>query len=90
MSTPDDETLLEFPCEFPIKAMGPGEPDFVLHVLSLVREHAPEVTDDSVTTNSSRRGKYVSVTVTVTATSKGQLDAIYRTLNADGKVVMTL
>ena len=90
MGKPDDDTLLEFPCEFPIKAMGPAEPDFVLHVLGLVREHAPDVGDDSVATNASRRGTYVSVTVTVTATSKDQLDAIYRSLNADSRVVMTL
>ena len=90
MGSPDDDTLLEFPCEFPIKAMGPAEPDFVLHVLALVREHAPDVSDDSVATNASRRGTYVSVTVNVTATSKAQLDAIYRSLNADRRVVMTL
>ena len=90
MGSPDDDTLLEFPCEFPIKAMGPAEPDFVLHVLALVREHAPEVGDDSVATSASRRGTYVSVTVNVTASSKAQLDAIYRSLNADRRVVMTL
>lgn len=90
MPSSDEDTLLEFPCTFPIKAMGPADPDFVLHVLALVREHVPDVPDDAVTTNSSRRGTYVSVTVTVTATSKAQLDAVYRSLHADDQVVMTL
>lgn len=90
MHSTDEDTLLEFPCTFPIKAMGPADPDFVLHVLALVREHVPDVADDAVTTTSSRRGTYVSVTVTVTATSKAQLDAVYRSLHADDQVVMTL
>ncbi|SEP13193.1 YbeD family protein [Aquisalimonas asiatica] len=90
MHTQDDDTLLEFPCEFPIKAMGPADPEFVLHVLELVRAHVPDVDDNQVTTASSSRGTYVSVTVTVTATSKSQLDAVYQSLNADEQVVMTL
>lgn len=90
MGTADDGTRLEFPCEFPIKAMGPAKPDFVLRVLELVREHVPDVDENRVATASSRRGNYVSVTVTVTATSKDQLDAVYRSLNADSQVVMTL
>lgn len=90
MSTGDDQTLLTFPCEFPIKVMGAADPDFVLRVLELVRKHVPDVNGDCVATTASRRGNYVSVTVTVTATSKGQLDAVYRSLNADTQVVMTL
>lgn len=90
MNTHDDDTLLEFPCEFPIKAMGPANPEFVLHVLELVRQHVPDVGDDQIATASSSRGTYVSVTVTVTATSKSQLDAVYQSLNDDTQVVMTL
>ena len=90
MSSAEDDTLLEFPCEFPIKAMGPSDPDFVLHVLALVRQHVPDVDEQRVSTTSSSRGKYVSVTVTVTATSKQQLNDVYRTLYEDDQVVMTL
>lgn len=90
MSISDEDTLLEFPCEFPIKAMGTAEPDFVLHVLAIIREHVPDVDDTRVTTTASRRGTYVSVTVPITATSKAQLEAIYQSLYDDSRVVMTL
>jgi len=84
------ETLIEFPCEFPVKAMGRADPDFVLKVVRIVRAIVPELRDDQVTTSASKRGNYVSVTVTFTAMSQAQLDSVYLALNADEHVVMTL
>ena len=86
----DDESPLEFPCEFPIKAMGRGDEDFALHVVGLIRPHAPDMDSSRVRTTPSRHGRYVSVTVTITAENRAQLDAIYRSLHADERVVMTL
>ncbi len=86
----DRETLLEFPCEFPVKAMGRADEDFVLRVVGLVREHVPDLDESRVATSASRRGNYVSVTITFTAISQAQIDAVYLALNADDQVVMTL
>lgn len=84
------ETLLEFPCDFPIKAMGMADNDFESLVVSLVRKHVPDLGEAAVKSRDSKSGKYLSVTVTVTATSKEQLDNIYLELNASERVVMTL
>ncbi len=86
----NEETLLEFPCDFAIKAMGLADTDFDLLVIELVRRHAPDLREGSVKTRPSKAGKYVAVTVTITATSKSQLDAIYMDLTAHERVVMAL
>ncbi len=84
------ESALEFPCEFPVKVMGQAHPEFVLRITEVVREHVPDLRNSDISTASSRRGNYVSVTVTITATSQEQLDSLYRALNARDDVVMTL
>ena len=86
----DEESLLEFPCRFPIKAFGAAEEDFDSLVLSLVRRHAPDLSDSTVRKRLSNGGRYMSVTVTINATSREQLDAIYRELTAESRVVMAL
>ena len=87
---PGDESPLTFPCQFPVKAMGRQDGDFPDRVLDLVARHAPEAGPEQVRVTESRAGRYQSVTVTVTATSRAQLDAIYRELAADAAVLMTL
>ncbi len=84
------DTLLEFPCHFPIKAMGLSDQHFEALVVSLVRKHAPDLGEDAVKTVDSKGGKYLSVTVTVHATSREQLDNIYRELTACEQVLMAL
>ncbi|MEX0731024.1 MAG: DUF493 domain-containing protein [Aquisalimonadaceae bacterium] len=84
------ESAIKFPCEFPVKIMGRADPDFVLHVVGIVREYVPELSAEDVYTTPSQRGKYVSVTVTFTAVSQTQLDNVYLALNADEQVLMTL
>lgn len=86
----EQDTLLEFPCQFPIKAMGRAEEDFEALVVSLVRKHAPDLGEAAVKTRDSQGGKYLSVTITVTATSRDQLDNIYRELTACEQVLMAL
>jgi putative lipoic acid-binding regulatory protein len=85
-----NESLLKFPCDFSIKAMGKAEPDFDLLVYELVRRHAPDIHEGSVRSRPSKGGKWVSVTITVRARSKDQLDAIYMDLSAHEKIVMAL
>lgn len=84
------ETLLEFPCEFPIKAFGKDEQDFTQTVFELIRPHAPELEAGQISANPSRGGRYLAVTVTITAQSQTQLDAIYQALTDHEKVIMAL
>lgn len=84
------ETLLAFPCRFPIKAMGKAGEGFDTLVVQMVRRHAPDLNEAAVTLRESSGGKWVSVTVVIEATSKRQLDAIYRDLSAHEKVVWAL
>ena len=86
----ESESLLEFPCDFAIKAMGLDEPGFDLLVVELVRRHAPGLSEGAVSRRSSKGGKWVSVTVKLRAESKAQLDAIYQDLTAHEKIVMAL
>ncbi len=84
------DTHLEFPCTFPIKAMGLSGTDFDLLVVEIVGRHAGPISEGAVATRPSSNGKYVSVTITVRAESKQQLDAIYSELTAHERVLMAL
>lgn len=84
------DTHLEFPIAFPIKAMGLSGTGFELLVVEIVGRHAVTVSEGAVTSRPSSNGKYVSVTVTVRAESKQQLDAIYRDLTTHERVLMAL
>lgn len=86
----EQDTLLEFPCEFPIKAMGKNHDDFETQVVTLVRKHCPDLAEGAVVSRDSKGGKYLSVTVTITATSREQLDNIYLELTACEQVMMAL
>ena len=85
-----DETAIDFPCEFPIKMMGRDTPEFRASARAMVEKHAGEVADDAVKAALSRNGNFVSITVTITATSREQLDAIYREVTAHEDVLMAL
>jgi uncharacterized protein len=84
-----EETLLEFPCQFAIKAMGKSDFEFDLLVIEIVRRHVPEY-EQKVTTRPSKDGNYLAVTVLIEANSKQQLDAIYQDLSDHPLVLMAL
>ncbi len=86
----EEDTLFEFPCDFPVKAFGHDTGDFRDLVMGLVQQHAPEVTASAVHTRPSRGGRYLAVTVTVRAQSRAQLDSIYYTLTAEERVLFAL
>jgi len=86
----DQETLLEFPCEFSVKAMGLNEPDFHEIVVQIVRRHCEDLSEGCSKLRPSKNGKWVAVTVTIIATSKAQLDAIYMDLTAHERVTMSI
>lgn len=85
-----EDTLLEFPVDFPIKIMGERRDDFAQAMVELVLRHAPDFRPETVEMRASRNGTYLSVTVVVRATSKAQLDALYREITAHPWVKMAL
>ena len=84
------DTLLEFPCKFPIKAMGRKEDGFEALIVTMVLAHAEIYTGEEVTINASGSGNFISVTVTIEAQSKDQLDRIYQDLTDCEKVLVAL
>jgi len=83
-------SLLEFPCRFPIKAMGRLNADFEKIVTEIVCRHANLCEDEPVAAKRSGAGNFVSVTAYVKAESKAQLDAIYQELTECEQVLMAL
>jgi putative lipoic acid-binding regulatory protein len=86
----EEESPLKFPCEFPIKAMGKADCELDIIVVEIVRRHVPDLSEGAVHTRDSTQGNYISVTVTITATSRAQLDAIYQDLVDCEAVIMAL
>lgn len=85
-----EESIIEFPCEFPIKMMGKDSPEFRVTAISLVEVHVGPIAEELIQINVSGKGNFVSVTVTVTATSQQQLDDIYRDVSGHDDVLMAL
>jgi len=91
MSTDNpDKPIIEFPCEFPIKAMGLASDTLHVTVFDIVRRHAPELSIEAIKSRPSTNGKYIAITVTITAQSREQLDAIYMDLTACEHILMAL
>ena len=86
MMAEENETLIEFPCDFDIKAMGPSSDDFHVIVADIIRRHVDEIKEGAISKKQSSGGKFTSVTVTVYLTSKPQLDAIYQDLSRHEQV----
>lgn len=84
------DTLLEFPCEFPLKVMGKAEDTLAQVVLEIVTRHAPDFDSATMEMRASSGGNYLSITCTVIATSKPQLDAIYMDLTSHPLVKVAL
>ena len=86
----EQETLLVFPTDFPIKVMGEMREGFARTVIEIVRRHAPDFRPETVELRASSSGHYLSVTCVVRATSKAQLDALYRDVTAHPWVKVAL
>lgn len=85
MVNKEEESLIEFPCDFPIKVMGKAEDEFDAFVVSLIRRHSPDIKEGAVSSRHSNGGRYISVTVTIQAQSREQLDSIYMDLTSEKK-----
>ena len=86
----DSDTLIEYPCDFPIKVLGRTQAGFAQTVLEIVRTHAPDFDGSTMEMKTSKQGKYLSVTCVVRVTSRRQLDDLYRALCDHPMVVMVL
>jgi putative lipoic acid-binding regulatory protein len=84
------DTLLEFPCDFPIKIMGMQRDDFAPSMVEIVLRHAPDFAAESVEMRASATGKYLSLTCTIRATSRAQLDDLYLELTGHPLVKVVL
>lgn len=88
---PDDRpSLIEYPSRFPIKVMGAHVEGFVEAVVAIAQRFDPVFDAASVETRESRAGNYLGVTITITATSREQLDELYRTLSTHPLVKVVL
>ncbi len=86
----DEDTLLEFPCEFPIKVMGDSGPEVREEIERAIAAHAGSSLPVDIQTRPSRTGKYVAYTVTLTYQSKSEIDAMYQAFTAIDGVSMVL
>lgn len=87
---PDSGSPLRFPCDFPIKVMGRHHDAFEAEVVAMISGHVGAIPAAKVRSRASSNGRFVSVTVTVTAASREQLDDVYRTLTASEQVLFVL
>jgi len=84
------QSALAFPCEFPIKIMGRTQSGFAQAIVAVVQRHAPEFDAATLEMRPSREGRYLSLTCTVHAKSREQLDDLYRELCDHPMVTMVL
>lgn len=89
-NTEPNLNIIEYPCIFPLKAIGRNEVDFEAFVVSIIREHVEFIAEHDVTSRPSNADKYLSVTVRFTAESREQLDCIYQALTDSGRILMLL
>ncbi len=85
-----EESLIEYPSDFPIKVVGITHDAFAETIVAMVIEHDPEFHAGKVEMRPSTQGKYLSLTLTVRATSRAQLDNIYRALSTHEMVKFVL
>lgn len=88
--TEETDTLFNFPCDFPIKIMGRCDCDLEILVVEIINKHVSDLSENAVKSRPSKKGNFISVTVTVNAKSREQLDNIYLELTAREEVLMAL
>lgn len=87
---PTNQPILNFPCDFVIKAFGVASDEFEATVITIIRSHVSELREDAITTRPSKDGKYLAITIKAPIQSREQLDNIYRELSSNPLVLMAL
>ncbi|MGD9340232.1 MAG: DUF493 domain-containing protein [Chromatiales bacterium] len=85
-----DDELMEFPCEFPIKIFGENNAELRREIHTIIARHYGELEESRISERRSSGGRYVSITATIVARNRAQIDAIYEDLSASSHVVMSL
>lgn len=88
--TEPEAPKIEFPCEYPIKVLGRSSETYQMVILEVFERHAPGFDRQTIEVRDSRKGTFTSLTITITATGKEQLDALHRDLMATGHVQMVI
>ena len=88
--TEKQDSIIEFPCDFPIKVIGRSSTRLSELILSIIRQHIDDFLAESMCSKKSGQGKYTSVTITVRVSSKNILDAIYKDLSSNPEIIMVL
>lgn len=86
----EEESILTFPCDIPVKVFGLNDDTFRAAVITMVRDHFPDFVEADVSEKLSREQKYLSLTITVRAQSRAQVDGLYIDLTASADVLMVL
>lgn len=86
----DKESLLKFPCNFPIKIIGNKTTQFSIEITEIIRKHFPNTPDDDLVHQESQKGNYLSITVIVYVHDQLSLDALYRDLTKHPDIKMVL
>ncbi|MCV2369711.1 DUF493 family protein [Roseateles oligotrophus] len=87
---PPEQSLIEYPSKFPIKVMGSHVEGFVEAIVMVARQFDSEFDEQTIERRPSKAGNYLGLTITVTATSREQLDELYRTLSTHPMVKIVL
>ena len=88
--TPPEQSLIEYPSAFPIKVMGPHVDGFTESVVTVAKRFDPGFDVDTLEARASKAGNYLALTLTITATSREQLDELYRALSTHPMVRFVL
>ena len=84
------DTLIDYPCDFPVKVIGHSHPDFVQTMVLLAQGFDPSFTEERTELRPSKGEKYLGITLIVRATSRAQLDALYTALTGHPMVKLAL
>lgn len=87
---PPEESLITYPSAFPVKVMGVHVPGYLEAMVAVAQQFDPDFDPGTVEQRLSKGGKYLGLTLTITATSRDQLDELYRTLSTHPMVRVVL
>lgn len=90
MTAPPTDSLITYPCDFPIKVMGSAVPELVPAICHVARSFDPDFDQATIELRASKGGNYQGITVTVKVHSRHQLDELYRTLSSHPLVKVVL
>ncbi|AHE67201.1 HP0495 family protein [Legionella oakridgensis] len=85
-----DQTLMQFPCDFPIKIIGINKETFLSEIITMTKKHFPSLENKAISTQFSQQGNYLSITITVYVQDQITLDALYMDLTQHPDIKMVL